>query len=65
MEGITRAKASVGRMIAPPSQLIQNTNQAQPVFTVINAGAQKTRAAASARDKMGRRGTRSGCISAS
>lgn len=41
MEGITRAKASVGRMIASPSQLIQNTNQAQPVFTVINAGVQK------------------------
>lgn len=41
MERITRAKASVRRMIASPSQLIQNTNQAQPVFTVINAGAQK------------------------
>lgn len=43
MERITRAKASVGRMIASPSQLIQNTNQAQPVFTVINAGTQKHR----------------------
>lgn len=41
MERITRAKASVGRMMASPPQLIQNTNQAQPVFTVINAGAQK------------------------
>lgn len=41
MERITRARASVGRMIASPPQLIQNTNQAQPVFTVINAGAQK------------------------
>lgn len=65
MERITRAKASVGRMIASLSQLIQNTNQAQPVFTVINAGAQKHGQLSLREIKMGRKGTRSRCISAS
>lgn len=65
MERITRAKASVGRMIASPLQLIQNTNQAQPVFTVINAGAQKHGQLSLPEIKWGVKGTCSGCISAS